>query len=40
MLMVFYGLTLSVGNRAREYMKSKGFRVVEKVLFEDEGTPV
>lgn len=40
MLMVFYGLTLSVGERTRQYMKSQGFRVIEKVVVEDEGTPV
>ena len=40
MLIVFYGLTLGVGHRAREYMKSQGFRVIEKVVSEDKGTPV
>ncbi len=40
MLMVFYGLTLGVGHKTREYMKSQGFRVISKVVYEDKGTPV
>jgi len=40
MLMVFYGLTLAVGHKTREYMKAQGFRVINKVVYEDAGTPV
>lgn len=40
MLMVFYGLTLAVGNKTRQYMRSKGFRVIEKLIIEEENTPV
>ena len=40
MLMVFYGLTLSVGDKTRQYMRSQGFRVIEKAVIEDENTPV
>ena len=40
MLMVFYGLTLSVGDETRRYMMSRGFRVIEKVVLEDKDTPV
>jgi len=40
MLMVFYGLTLDVGQKTREHMKSRGFRIINKVVYEDEETPV
>lgn len=40
MLMIFYGLTLGVGQKTREHMKSRGFRVINKVVCEDKGTPV
>ena len=40
MLMIFYGLTLAVGQKTREYMKSQGFRVINKIVCEDKGTPV
>ena len=40
MLMVFYGLTLGVGQKTREYMKSRGFRIINKIVYEDKGTPV
>ena len=40
MLMVFYGLTLNVGQRTREYMKSRGFRIINKIVYEEKGTPV
>lgn len=35
MLMIFYGLTLDVGHNLREYMESRGFRVVYKLVYED-----
>lgn len=38
--MVFYGLTLNVGQRTREYMKSRGFRIINKIVYEEKGTPV
>lgn len=40
MLMVFYGLTLDVGQSMREHMISRGFRIIEKVICEDDDTPV
>ncbi|MBQ9746029.1 MAG: toll/interleukin-1 receptor domain-containing protein [Clostridia bacterium] len=38
--MVFYGLTLDVGQATREHMRSRGFRIIEKVVCEDDATPV
>ena len=40
MLMIFYGLTLDVGHTLREYMESRGFRVVYKLVYEDPNKPV
>ena len=32
MLLVIYGLTLNVGDKTRNYLKSKGFKTVNKNL--------
>jgi hypothetical protein len=40
MLLVFYGLTLDVGHRTRTYFQSQGFKIIQKRVYEDKGTPV
>ena len=40
MLIVFYGLTLDLGHVMREYMKAQGFRIIDKILYEEKDTPV
>lgn len=40
MLLVIYGLTLNVGDKARNYLKSKGFKVIKKAISEENDTVV
>jgi len=36
MLLVIYGLTLNVGDKTRNYLKSKGFKVIKKAISEED----
>ena len=40
MLLVFYGLTLDVGNQVRTHLRERGFDVIKKEVFEEKDTPV
>lgn len=40
MLLVIYGLTLNVGDKTRNYLKSKGFKVIKKAISEENDTVV
>ena len=38
MLLVIYGLTLNVGDKARRYLESKGFKTIKKSISEESNT--
>ena len=40
MLLVIYGLTLNVGDKARRYLESKGFKTIKKSISEESNTVV
>lgn len=35
MLLVIYGLTLNVGDKTRKYLQSKGFKIIQKTISEE-----